>query len=370
MREARPRSASAAPVGPAAGGSPSSSRPRPRQHARATPRDACAHDAQALGAHAIVTNTRVHPTSSGSGSPRGATARRTAGGSTGAPPARATSTAGSCSELAASRLDAARQQQREHEPQRRSTPCHHEHGRVAERVPPPRRVPVVEHARDRGCGTARAPNTDPTALPGKKSLGSVCRLFTHAWKPQQHRRPSRRQRGVQGSARAPRRCPAGVSSAPAVITVLRARSTDHPRRIRCPDAHPRPSRPRPRPGTEPRGPADLLQAEPARLLEIAGHPEHVEPPDRISDEAVRPPPPTPAGTRQQLRPIRAARPARARTAVVVRSDAMSARSSSVIQGWLSGAVVRSEPQGQPAEAQRARDQEGRAPPGTRTRATR
>ena len=27
------------------------------------------------------------------------------------------------------------------------------------------------------------PNTDPTAEPGKKSLGSVCRLFTQTWNP-------------------------------------------------------------------------------------------------------------------------------------------------------------------------------------------
>src|SRR4029453_3146271 len=35
---------------------------------------------------------------------------------------------------------------------------------------------------------------------------------------------------------------------------------------------------------KPRRPADLLEAESARFLEIAGQPEHVQPPDRIGEE--------------------------------------------------------------------------------------
>src|SRR5262249_41758685 len=80
------------------------------------------------------------------------------------------------------------------------------------------------------------PKTEPTADFGNRSLGSVCRLFTHTWNP--NNTTPINVSAAYGLSTRIAKMPAGGSRAPQAMTTFLARSTLHPRLISAPDAQP------------------------------------------------------------------------------------------------------------------------------------
>src|SRR5256885_1546775 len=95
-------------------------------------------------------------------------------------------------------------------------------------------VPHVNRILASAADAPPRPNTEPTALFGKKSLGSVWRLLIQTWKPKST--TAIHASATYGSLARIARMPADVSNAPTIITVFRARLTVHPREMSAPDA--------------------------------------------------------------------------------------------------------------------------------------